>query len=106
MMKTCDAVVIGGGVLGCFAARNLRRWNISTVLIEAREDICTGISRANSAIIYSGCDHRYGSLKAAMSVRINAAFEQLSDELQKEVYASTLRYGRMNWINYKNNTEK
>lgn len=82
MMKTCDAVVIGGGVLGCFAARNLRRWNISTVLIEAREDICTGISRANSAIIYSGCDHRYGSLKAAMSVRTNAAFEGMCEELE------------------------
>ena len=81
-MKNYDAAVIGGGVLGCFAARNLRRWNISTVLIEAREDVCTGISRANSAIIYSGCDHRYGSLKAAMSVRTNAAFERLRDELE------------------------
>lgn len=82
MMKNYDAAVIGGGVLGCFAARNLRRWNISTVLVEAREDVCTGISRANSAIIYSGCDHRYGSLKAAMSVRTNAAFEQLCEELE------------------------
>lgn len=82
MLKTYDAAVIGGGVLGCFAARNLRRWNISTVLIEAREDVCTGVSRANSAIIYSGCDHRYGSLKAAMSVRVNAAFDQLCEELE------------------------
>jgi len=82
MMKNYDAVVIGGGVLGCFAARNLRRWNIRTLLIEAADDVCTGITRANSAIIYSGCDHRYGSLKAAMSVRMNAAFEQLSEELE------------------------
>jgi len=82
MMKTYDAAVIGGGVLGCFVARNLRRWNISAVLIEAREDVCTGITRANSAIIYSGCDHRYGSLKAAMSVRVNAAFEQLCQDLE------------------------
>jgi len=81
-MKNYDAAVIGGGVLGCFAARNLRRWNISTALLEAREDVCTGISRANSAIIYSGCDHRYGSLKAAMSVRTNAAFEQLCEDLE------------------------
>jgi len=81
-MKHYDAAVIGGGVLGCFVARNLRRWKISTVLIEAREDVCTGITRANSAIIYSGCDHRYGSLKAAMSVRNNAAFEQLCDDLE------------------------
>ena len=42
-----------------------------------------------------GCNWRWRAVK-----------EQLSDELQKEVYASTLRYGRMNWINYKNNAEK
>ena len=34
-----DAVVIGGGVLGCFTARNLRRWNLSVLLIEEKEDM-------------------------------------------------------------------
>ena len=38
-MKFYDAVVIGGGVLGCFTARNLRRWNISVLLIEAAEAV-------------------------------------------------------------------
>ncbi len=77
-----DAAVIGGGVLGCFAARNLRRWNISTVLIEAAEDVCTGITRANSAVVYAGYDNKVGSLKAQMAVAGNAGFSQLCEELE------------------------
>ena len=60
-MKFFDAAVIGGGVLGCFAARNLMRWNLSAVLLEQGEDVCTGITRANSAIVYAGYDNKSGS---------------------------------------------
>ncbi len=81
-MKQFDAVIIGGGILGCFTARNLRRWNISTVLLEKAEDVCTGITRANSAICYAGYDNKPGSLKAAMTVRGNANMEALCRELE------------------------
>ena len=80
-MKQFDAIVIGGGVLGCFAARNLRRWNISTLLLEAEDDVCRGITKANTAIVYAGYDNKPGSLKAEMTVRGNANFEQLCQEL-------------------------
>ena len=80
-MRHYDAVVIGGGVLGCFAARNLRRWNISTLLVEAAEDVCTGISKANTAIVYAGYDNKVGSLKAQMTVQGNAEFDKLCKEL-------------------------
>lgn len=81
-MKQYDAVVIGGGILGCFVARNLRRWNISTILIEKEEDVCKGITRANSAIVYAGYDNKPGSLKAEMTVRGNANMEALCEELE------------------------
>ncbi len=81
-MKYVDAVVIGGGILGCFTARNLRRWKISTALLEAEEDVCTGITRANSAICYAGYDNKPGSLKAEMTVRGNANMEALCRELE------------------------
>lgn len=81
-MKQFDAAVIGGGILGCFVARNLRRWNISTVLLEKEEDVCTGITRANSAIVYAGYDNKPGSLKAEMTVRGNANMEALCRELE------------------------
>ena len=80
-MESFDAAVIGGGVLGCFAARALTRWKLSVALLEAREDVCTGITRANTAIIYPGYDHKPGTLKAEMTVRANARMEQLCREL-------------------------
>ena len=80
-MEHFDVAVIGGGLLGCFAARNLRRMALSVVLAERREDLCTGISRANTAIVYPGYDHRPGSLKAELCVRANRDFETLCREL-------------------------
>ena len=81
-MKQYDAVVIGGGILGCMTARNLRRWNISTLLLEKEEDVCKGITRANSAICYAGYDNKPGSLKAELTVRGNANMEALCEELE------------------------
>ena len=81
-MKQFDVAVIGAGILGCFAARNLRRWNLSVVLIEAEADVCTGITRANSAIVYAGYDNKPGSLKAELTVRGNLHFEELCGELE------------------------
>lgn len=79
--ESVDVVVIGGGVLGCFAARSLRRWKLSVLLIEKNEDVCMGITRANSAIVYSGYDNQPGSRKAQMTVKANADFENLCREL-------------------------
>lgn len=80
-MKRFDVAIIGGGILGCFAARNLMRYRLSVVLLEAKEDVCTGITRANAAIVYPGYDNRPGSRKAAMTVQGNAAFTKLCEEL-------------------------
>ena len=80
-MEHFDVAVIGGGLLGCFAARELSRWKLDIVLLEAREDVCTGISRANTAVIYPGYDHKPGTLKAELCVRANAAFGWLCEEL-------------------------
>ena len=80
-MRQVDAVVIGGGILGCFVARNLRRWHISTLLLEKEDDVCKGITRANSAIVYAGYDNKPGSLKAELTVRGNANMGQLCEEL-------------------------
>ena len=81
-MKQYDAVVVGGGILGCMTARNLRRWNISVLLLEKEDDVCKGITRANSAIVYAGYDNKPGSLKAEMTVRGNANMDALCAELE------------------------
>ena len=81
-MKRYDAIVIGGGVLGCFAARSLRRWNISTALLEAEEDVCQGVTRANSAIVYAGYDNKPHSLKRRLCIEANRGFEELCRQLE------------------------
>ena len=81
-MKHVDAAVIGGGILGCFTARSLRQWSISTVLLEKEDDVCRGITRANSAIVYAGYDNKPGSLKAELTVRGNVNMTALCEELE------------------------
>lgn len=81
-MRRFDAVVIGGGILGCFAARNLCRYRLSVLLIEKENDICTGVTKANSAIVYAGYDNRVGSLKAGMTLKGNRDFGRLCQELE------------------------
>jgi len=81
-MEQYDAVIIGGGILGCMLARNLRRWDIHTLLLEKEEDVCKGITRANSAICYAGYDNKPGSLKAELTVRGNANMDRLCEELE------------------------
>lgn len=77
-----DAVVIGGGILGCFAARCLVKYDLRVALVEAENDLCTGITRSNSAMVYPGYDMKPGSLKAAMTVRGCRAFPELCRELE------------------------
>ncbi len=83
MLKTekTDVIVIGAGLLGCFAARSLREYNLSVRVLEAREDVCTGISRANTAIIYTGIDNKPGTLKSELCVRANENFDRLCSDL-------------------------
>lgn len=80
-MEGYDVIVIGGGLLGCFALRALARYSLKIALLEAREDVCTGISRANTAIIYSGCDTKPGTLKSEMCVRAAQTFDELCSDL-------------------------
>jgi glycerol-3-phosphate dehydrogenase len=42
---------------------------------------CTGISKANSGIIYQGYDQHPGSLKASLCVRASRGFQSLCEEL-------------------------
>lgn len=73
--------MIGGGLLGVFAARGLARYDLKVALLERADDLCTGISRANTAIVYSGCDTKPDTLKTSMCVRAAQNFAKLCEEL-------------------------
>jgi len=80
-IRKFDVIVVGGGLLGCFAARSLTKYALSVALLEKREDLCTGISRANTAIVYSGCDTKPGTMKTSMCVKSARGFAALCAEL-------------------------
>lgn len=82
MRKTdCDILIIGAGLLGCAAARALMRYDLKVTVLEKAPDVCTGISKGNSGIIYAGYDDEPGSLKAQMVVRANRRLPALCSEL-------------------------
>ena len=76
-----DVVIIGGGVIGSSIARALSKYQCRTVLLEKEEDVCSGTSKANSAIVHAGYDAKTGSLKAKLNVKGNAMMGELSKEL-------------------------
>ena len=78
---TYDIIIIGAGVVGCAVARELSRLKARILVLEREEDVCSGTSKANSAIVHAGHDARTGTLKAAMNVRGSVLMEGLSKEL-------------------------
>ena len=79
-----DVVVIGGGVIGCAVARELSRYQLKTCVVEREEDVCSGTSKANSAIVHGGFDAEPGSLKAKFNIQGSRMMEELSEELDFE----------------------
>ena len=76
-----DVIIIGSGVSGSAAARELSRYKAKVCVLEKEEDVCCGTSKANSGIVHAGYDAKEGSLMAKLNVRGNAMMEQLSKEL-------------------------
>ena len=63
-----DVIIIGGGVSGCAAARELSRYRADILLVDKAEDVCCGTTKANSAIVHAGFDAPAGSRMAALNV--------------------------------------
>lgn len=79
-----DSVIIGGGVVGSAIARELSRYDLSVCLVEKGEDVCSGTSKANSAIVHAGYDAETGSNMARFNVEGNEMMGRLAEELDFE----------------------
>lgn len=79
--KIYDYAIFGGGVVGTAIMNKLTRMKKNVILIEKAEDVCTGASKANSAIVHAGFDAESGTLKAKLNIRGNKLIRKLCKEL-------------------------
>ncbi len=71
-----DVIVVGGGIVGCAIARALSGTNLSVTLVEARDDVGDGTSKANTALLHTGYDAKPDTLESRLVAR---GYELLGD---------------------------
>ena len=76
-----DVLIIGAGVTGAAVARELSRYKAEVCVLERGEDVCSGTSKANSAIVHAGYDCVPGSMMAKMNVRGNEMMTDLCRDM-------------------------
>ncbi len=68
-MKKYNVIVIGGGVSGANVLRELSKYKVDALLLEANPDFAAGVTKGNGGCVHSGYDATKGSLKAKLNVR-------------------------------------
>jgi len=76
-----DVVIVGGGVVGCHCARELSRYDLRVLLLEKESDVCSGASKANSAIVHACLSPSPGSFKARLCLEGNRLMPQVCADL-------------------------
>ncbi|GAA0821839.1 NAD(P)/FAD-dependent oxidoreductase [Streptosporangium amethystogenes subsp. fukuiense] len=66
MNTTFDVAVIGAGIVGSAIARKLAGHELSVALLDARDDVGDGTSKANTAILHTGFDAKPGTLESRL----------------------------------------
>jgi glycerol-3-phosphate dehydrogenase len=81
MSATYDIAIIGGGVVGTAIARELSRFQLKAVLLEARPDLGDESSKGNSALMCSGIDVPAGTLERQLVQRGYARYMAEAPEM-------------------------
>lgn len=76
-----DVVIVGAGVTGCAAARELSRYNLKIVVCEVGEDVATGSTKANNGDIHPGYLEKPGYQKVALNVKGNPMYDAWARDL-------------------------
>lgn len=79
--KEADVIIVGGGVIGCFIARELSRYNLSVVLLEKECDVGCGATKANSAQVHTGVGEHSGTLKKELCAKSWPRYDGIAEEL-------------------------
>lgn len=76
-----DVAIIGAGAVGCALARELSRYRLKILLLEAGNDVAVGATRANSGIVHGGYAAKNGTRKAELCAAGSRMFPALAEEL-------------------------
>ncbi|HET7029460.1 MAG TPA: FAD-dependent oxidoreductase [Candidatus Limnocylindrales bacterium] len=80
-VERVEAVVIGGGVVGCAVLLELALRGVEALLVEAENDLGEGTSKANSAILHTGFDAKPGTIEARLLRRSAERWPGLLEDL-------------------------
>ncbi len=77
-MATPDeqVAIVGGGVVGCALAYELAAHGVSSLLLEAEDELALGASGGNSGIVHTGFDSRPGELETELILRAGRLREE------------------------------
>lgn len=90
-----DVTVIGCGVIGAATAAMLAKYDLSVMVLEAENDVATGTTKANSAIIHAGYDPEPGTQMARLNVEGNRLCKAWAKQLDvpcKEIGSLVLAF--------------
>ncbi|MBQ4578147.1 MAG: NAD(P)/FAD-dependent oxidoreductase [Clostridia bacterium] len=86
-----DVLIVGAGVIGAMAARELSRYELSVCLLEKENDVACGSTKANSGIIHGGFDPEPDTLKA----KLNTAGVPLLYEAARQLHVPHINNGSL-----------
>lgn len=84
-MVETQVVIIGAGIVGSFIFNTLTLNGIKAVLVEKKEDVSLGATKANSGIIHAGYDCMPGTLKAKFNVLGNSMYNKIAKRLGEQI---------------------
>ena len=76
-----DVLIIGGGLTGCAAARELSRYRLDIMLGEKGADVAAGQSSRNGGAVHVGINYSPSSQKNHFNYRGNRMYSRLAKEL-------------------------
>ncbi|MCK5155338.1 MAG: NAD(P)/FAD-dependent oxidoreductase [Spirochaetales bacterium] len=79
-----DVVIIGAGVIGCFIARELARYELSVAVLEKETDAAMHASGRNDGMIHPGFAPKPGTLRAKYNSKGNSMYPAIAEELDIE----------------------
>lgn len=79
-----DICIIGAGVVGSFVSRELSKYKLKVLILEKNSDVCSEVSKANSAIFHSGYNNKPKTIKAKYCTRAHEIIDEICSDLDVE----------------------